>query len=194
MKNTETRLRFNSSSSTFEELFNKSLFEKNVLKERIGVDFSDSLKSVDMPKNLFNNFFQSKKAPLVGYFKRQYYQMINDEDYNLLEDYEIKDVYGTEYFKKIYQIVRETSGMNLSHDIRIRRLKKIRRKNEPYNPGVQFYYILNKKDYKIIVIDLYHMIIPAHNSDYPDFPKNPVLNYKNHKSGNYDLSNFIIKN
>lgn len=184
-----TKLKFNS-ENTFEELFKKSLFEENVIKNRIRVDFSDALSSVDIPEILFNNFFESRKAPMTKYFKSQYNRILYNENYNLLNDYEIKPVKGNALYKKLSQIVDKTSGNHYEYNEMFFRLKNINRKNQLYNPGLQFYYILKNDTYKVIAIDLYHMVIPAHNRDYDDSPKDPVENYEKHKSGTYNLSEF----
>ena len=185
----ETRLKFNS-GNTFEDLFNKSLFEENVIKNRIRVDFSDALNSVDMPEILFNNFLESRRAPMTKYFKSQYNRILYNENYNLLNDYEIKPVKGNALYKKLSKIVDKTSGQHYEYNEMFFRLKNINRKSQFYNPGLQFYYILKDNTYKIIAIDLYHMIIPAHNRDYYDAPKNPIENYETHKLGIYNLSEF----
>lgn len=185
----ETKLKFNS-TDTFEDLFNKSLFDENILKKRIEVDFSDALESVDIPDIYFNNYLESRKSPMTKYFKSQYKRMLNSENYNLLEDYEIKPVKGNSNYKKISKIVKKTSGNHYDYSELFFRLKNINRKTNFYNPGLQFYYILQDDKYKIIFIDLYHMVIPAHNRDYPGAPKNPMENYDRHKNGSYNLSNF----
>ena len=185
----ETKLKFNSEES-FEELFAKSLFDDNIFKNRINIDFSEALESVDMPNILFNNFFESKKSPMVKYFKTQYRKMVNSENYDLLKDYQIIPVRGNANYRKISKIVKKTSGKSYEYNELFFRLKNINKETGLYNAGLQFYYVAQENNFKVIAIDLYHMVIPAHNKDYPDAPKNPNDNYKKHKNGKYNLSNF----
>lgn len=184
----ETKLKFN--DNTFETLFNKSLFDENIVSKRFNLIFDDALKSVDMPEILFNNYFESRKSPMTSYFKKQYSRLRNNASYNLLNDYEIKPVKGNANYKKISKIVKKTSGKKYDYNEMFFRLKNINRETGFYNAGLQFYYILKNDSFIIIAIDLYHMIIPAHNRDYTDMPKDPVKNYEMHKSTGYDLSNF----
>ena len=185
----ETKLKFNSDDS-FEDLFNRSVFSENIISSRISVDFNEALKSVDIPEILFNNFLESKKNPMTKYFKTQYRRILNNPSYNLLDDYQIIPVKGSNNYRRISKIVKETSGKHYEYSELFFRLKNINRETNIYNPGLQFYYVTEDDKYKVIIIDLYHMVIPAHNKFYPGAPKNPKENYERHKNGSYNLSNF----
>lgn len=185
----ETKLKFNSTSS-FDTLAKKSFFEKNILDKRTRIDFSDALISVDIPEILFNNFFEAKKSPMTLYFKKQYKKIIYDKEYNIFEDYNVIPVKGAKLYKKLSIIIKKTSGMHYSYDKLFFRLKNINLETNFYNAGLQFYFVVEEDKYKIVVIDLFHMVIPAHNCDYPGLPKNPTANYEQHKNGRYNLSNF----
>ncbi len=133
-------------------IIGKKIFDDT--KEKIEID--NALKSVRLPLYNFSNYLSGEKSPMFKFVKREY-KMMNSVKYNILEHFELKNVnFGVNVSqKKMDKIIEETFGVKIP-------LKAVYRFKSIYNPAFQLYVNKNNSgDFKVIVIDLYHLVIPA---------------------------------
>ena len=133
-------------------IIGKKLFDDT--KEKIEID--KALISVHLPSYNFSNYFRSKKDIMFKFVKREY-MMMNNDKYNILDHFELKNVdFGGNLSRdKMDQIIEKTFGSKI-HIYSIYRFKNL------LNPAFQLYVNKdNNNDFKVVVIDLYHLMIPA---------------------------------
>lgn len=178
-----------------ENQFKKNIFksrtniiDKNIFgdkKEKIKME--GALKSVKVPKHFFTNFLANHGDPMFKFVKRQYYAM-NDSNYDIYENFELKsvDFGGNLKEQKLKDIYIETYGEKLNDVSQIYRLKNIE------NKAFQLY--INKIDsnnYEIILIDLYHLIIPAADTYLRKTKADLKGDFDKVKNHNFCLSNVL---
>lgn len=161
-------------------LFHTKIFDDS--KESFEID--EALKSVNIPQHFFSNYFKSNKDVMYKFFKKQY-QLIKSSNYNILEYFELKNVEFKDNLseKKIIDIIKETFDKEIE-------LNKIYRFKNNDNPAFQLY--VNKENdnsYKIIIIDLYHLVIPAVDRFRGSKKAHIEKDYDRIKLYNYCLSN-----
>ena len=159
---------------------------KNIFGEKEpNIFFNSNIKSINLPNFYFTNFIDSKRSPMVKFLKSQKYgfeaKTIDIDTY-----YEIKNIkYNTEQ-KKIDKILLETLNMESISTSLIFRLKSKR------NTGVHFFFLDDLHgNYEVLFIDLYHMVLPAPDSERGEDVPNPKENYERHETANYCLSNIF---
>ena len=149
---------FNKNKFTSKKIINRgNSFKKNFFDcshEEIEID--EALKSVNLPSHMFCNFFKGKKDFMFKFVKKQYKAM-SGEKYNILDYFELKNVEFKANLseKKINDIVVSTYGQQIQFET-------LYRFKSTANPAFQLY--VNKENnhkYKVIIVDLYHLVIPA---------------------------------
>jgi len=163
--------------------------QKNIFGEKEpNVFFNDEIKSIKLSKYYFTNFIDSKKSPLVSALKNERRKILKKEvDYD--RDYEIKNIeYRKSEQKKIKDILDNTTGNSNINYAMLFRLKNI------YNPAIQFFFLddLNG-NYEILLIDIYHLVLPAPDKSHHEWFANPKKTYKEHEKASFDLSNIFHK-
>ena len=147
---------FNLLSSTSNNL-DKNIFDDS--KEKF--NFDNAYKSVNIPKYYFTNYLDSKKSNFYKFIRRQSKLMLN-ANYSIFDNFELKDVnYGANLKKeKIEQIVFETRAIK-------RECNLIYRFKNNLNPAFQLYVDkVDNNNYDVLIIDLYHLVIPAADKYY----------------------------
>ncbi len=90
-----------------------------------------------------------------------------------------------EIINKIEVIFKETYGY-------IYPLPYLHRISKDKNSRFQLVY--TDKEHEIIIIDLYHLLIPAIDYEHKETQKNPELHYEKVMNYNYNLNNVFIDN
>lgn len=162
--------------------FDRKLFDDQ--KEIIDID--EALKSVNLPEHFFTNFFKGRKDPMFKFVKTQY-AYIKSDKFKILENYELKDVVYKDNLseEKIIDIVKCTFDKDVN-------LNTIYRFKNYENPAFQLY--VNKEsnnNYKVIIIDLYHLVIPAADRGKGRKKADIENDYNEKKLNDYCLSNII---
>ena len=170
-------------------IFNDNLFENKLFENEYYFDFSECMKSCIIDKYNFVNYFKDKRE-LFKCVKRYYYQFKNnsfDGIDGVLSDFEIKNVYTAEKMKLVKQIIYENTGK------KPRIMPRINRLCHKTNHELQFFYyeIEKNKVYRIVAIDLFHLIIPANDSERPRYKNDGEQKYKENKDNSICLSEIL---
>ena len=158
---------------------------KNIFGEdEPNIFFNSNIKSVKIPHLYFTNFINNKKSPLVNTLKQERRRIIKKQvDYD--NEYEIKNIeYRNNERKKISKILYDTIGIKIPDYSLLWRLKYI------INPSIQYFFLDNLDGtYEIIIVDIYHLILPAPDKSHKEKKANPKKTYNAHSLANYCLSN-----
>lgn len=165
---------------------NKKNITKNIFGEREpNIFFHENIKSVNLPKYYFTNYIDDKKSPLIKLLKRERGKFIRKQ-VNFDKEYELKSIDTNKEQLKVDEILKNTIGINSIPVKTIFRLKSID------NPSVQFFFLDDYQgNYKVLFIDLYHLVLPARDLSRKEKKANPKKTYENHKMANYCLSNIF---
>lgn len=158
----------------------KKLFDTS--KETVEID--EAMKSVNLPNHMFSNFLKGHKDPMFKFTKEHYYSIKNNR-YNIFEEFELKDVEFKENLskEKLVDIVNSTFDRELQFNT-------VYRFKHRGNPKFQLY--VNKENnnfYKVIIIDLYHLVIPAIDRSRERKKADIKADYEAVKNYDYCLSN-----
>ena len=164
-------------------ILQKNLINKNNSKNIFGeknpnIFFNDKICSTNIPNH--------KKHPLVGALRNERRRLLKKEvDFD--NEYEIKPIhYKKNEKQKISDILSQTIGYNNINYSMLWRLKFIS------NPEIQFFFLDDLSgNYEVLIIDIYHLIIPAADKDYHEKHANPKKKYFEHQNANYDLKHIF---
>ena len=179
-------------------ILQKNLLNKNTLSTKsVGISsnifgssqptikFNKNIKSIDIKKYLFINKISSTKSVLAKKIKNDQRRFAN-HDIDVDNEFEIKyilDQKGEQ--KKLDYILNNTIGKTVPV-LSCVRLKTIG------NEGLQYYI---SDDYKggteVVLIDLYHLFIPAADKARGERHPNPKRTYEDHINDSHDLSEII---
>lgn len=166
---------------------NNRLKTKNIFGEKQPkVVFNANIKSTNLHRYYFTNYIDNKKSPIVKTLKSQRRKMLSMQvDYD--KDYEIKNIlYKKNEKAKINDILQNTIGTTDISFSMLYRLKYID------NPEIQFFFLDNTGGiYEVILIDIYHLVLPAPNKARHENKANPKQIYSLHKNAQYCLSNIF---
>jgi hypothetical protein len=142
--------------------------------------FKNGIKSVDIPNIFFNNYFQGKNS-YYKFFKSECNRIINGNiDF---ESYNLKGLNRTKRIEeRINKIFLETYGYSYE-------LPYLHRISKKDNERLQLLY--TNKENEIIIVDLYHLLIPAIDYEHKETTKNPQLHYEEVKVYKIGLEEII---
>lgn len=169
---------------------NKFSKQNSILDKRLFDDSKEiinyklALKSVNLPEHYFCNFFKSKKCDMYKFVKRELSAMKYD-NYNVYDRFKLKDVEYTYNLSedKINDIVFATYG-------EYKNIKFIYRLKHNDNPAFQLYVNkINLNEYEVLIIDLYHLVIPAADKAKGKKIADIITDYDCVKNYNFCLSN-----
>ena len=155
--------------------------KKNIFGDsRIKFTFKNNIRSIDIPNIYFNNYFKGNDD-YYEFFKKECNKIING---NIdIDSYNIKSINRTvKIEERINTIYRETYGYSYTLPY-LHRITKVG--NE------RFQLVYTDKENEIIIIDLYHLLIPAVDHTHGEVVRNPKLHYEEVKNNKYDLCNAI---
>lgn len=162
---------------------------KNIFGEKNPtVYFNENICSTDIPQYFFINYIDSPKSQIVKKLKNEKRRFVsNDVIYE--EEYEIKPVENRKNEqKRIDMVLQKTVGISTVDLNLLYRLKCYA------NQALQFFFLdkLNG-EYEVLIIDLYHLIVPAADKDHNERKANPKKTYNEHKDAKYNLSEIFGK-
>lgn len=170
-------------------IFDTNLFDFDLLDNNYHFDFSACKKSSNIAEDNFTNYFKNRKE-LYKYVKREYLRFRNNDfDLNdgLLEEYELKH-FGGKRMKVLAKILMDNSNKKIG------KLPIIYRLCNKNNKEIQFYYYeANPNVYRIVAIDIFHLLMPANDSERTDFKNDGINKYNENKNNSICLSEFINK-
>ena len=157
----------------------KNIYQKSNIfgSSNISFTFQKGMKSIDREDLYFNNYFKSRNN-YFKFVKKEYYNFINGKIN--INDYTIKGL-GNNVKKRIEELYKETYGF-----IKLP-LPYLHRISSNNNKAFQLLYV--DKTNEIILIDLYHLLIPAADHEHNETIKNPKLHYEEVKNNRFDISN-----
>ena len=162
-------------------IIGKKLFDDT--KEELEID--NALKSIHLPVYCFSNFLKSEKDVMFKFVRSEYKKM-NNINYNIFEHFELKNVdFNRKNIsqEKVSKITEETFGSKMQINM-IYRFKNLS------NPAFQLYISKqNNDDFKVIIIDLYHLVIPAADKSKGRKTADLKADYDDVKNYNVCLSN-----
>lgn len=139
------------------------------------LSFNKKMKSIDREDLYFNNYFKSNDS-YFKFVKQEYHRFENGNiDF---DTYSLKTV-GNNVKKRIEELYKETYGYVILPLPFIHRISK----ND--NKAFQLFYF--NKTNEIVLIDLYHLIIPAADHEHNEQIKNPKKHYEEVKNNHYNL-------
>jgi len=169
----------------FGNVFNKPIIQEETFEE---IDFRNSLKSINIVKDNYTNFFTSNNTDRYIRFKELYKKHKANENIfnNLLSGDEIQHS-NKDKLNRLCNILSITNNhehitiQDLVHSIIKFKFKK--------DVTMQIYIKKENNKLYVYLIDLYHLAIPATNtktgrSDYTKI-------YEKRKNANYCLSNIL---
>ena len=162
--------------------------EKNMFGEpEPNIFFHSEIKSTNIPEYYFTNYIDSRKSPMVHFLKQERRRFL-EKQVDIDREYEIKNIKKTKEQKKLDKILMNTLNIPSIPILTLFRLKSVN------NPEVQFFFSddLNG-NYQVLIVDIYHLLLPApdksHNEKFP----NPKKKYGEHKIADYCISNIFHK-
>lgn len=168
-------------------IFDTNLFDIDILDNNYYFDLSACKKSSKFEEYNFTNYFKNRKE-LFKYVKKEYNKFLNnrfDLDEGLLEEYEIKH-FGGERRKLLSKIIAD----NLNK--KIGRLPIVYRLCNRNNKELQFYYYeANKNVYRIVAIDIFHLLMPANDRERTGIKNDGVNKYNENKNNTICLSEIV---
>ena len=170
-----------------QNIFDTNLFNVDVLDNNYYFDLSACKKSSKFEEDKFTNYLKNRKE-LYRYIKKEYHRFLkNDFDLQdgLLEEYEIKH-FGGKRMRLLSKIIKDNTNK------RIGKLPIIYRLCNRNNKEIQFYYYeANKNVYRIVAIDLFHLLMPANDNERSNFKNDGVNKYEENKDNDICLSEII---
>ena len=158
------------------------LNKKNIFGDKnLKLSFKSNIKSVDIPNIYFNNYFKGNDS-YYSFFKKEYSRIING-NFDI-ETYNIKGLSLTKnnLYNRISKVFLETYG----YTYRLPYLHRISKKNNEI-----FQIIYTDDNYEIIIVDLYHLLIPAIDHEHKEKNKNLKKHYDEVKNNKYNLNNIF---
>lgn len=175
--------------SILQRVSNSNIKSKNIFGEdEPNIFFNKNIKSTKIPHMYFTNFIDNKKSPIIKTLKTEKRRILKKQ-VNFDNEYEIKNIiYKSIERKKIDTILKNTLGISIPNYTLLWRLKYI------VNPKIQYYFLDNLDGtYEIVIVDIYHLILPAPDKSHKEKKPNPKKTYNEHSLASYCLSN-IYKN
>lgn len=181
-------MQFNSVFSN-NNIFNSSSFKTSEFKlTNKKVNFSKAMKSVNFESLYFTNYL-AKKSPLIKFVRKQYCCIINGT-LSINDENKFKPSFvnlDNEYLKlKLLSVIQKTRG--ISH---YKLPPAIYKYKCLENKEFQLYIANNDDEYEMLVIDTYHLMIPAPDKDKNEKKEHSKEKYNLHKLDDYDLSEII---
>ena len=166
-------------------IFDTNLFDINILDNDYYFDLSACKKSSKFEDYNFTNYFKNRKE-LYKFVKKEYNKFLyNRFDNGLLEEYEIKH-FGGKRMKLLKKIMKDNLNKKIDELPIIFRLCNI------YNKEVQFYYYeTNKNVYRIVGIDIFHLLMPANDNERSDIKNDGINKYNQNKNNDICLSEIL---
>lgn len=165
-------------------IFDNNLFDIDILDNDYYFDFSACKKSSKFPEENFTNYFKNRKE-LYKFVRKEYYRFINndfDSQNGLLEEYEIKH-FGGVRTKIVKKIIKDNIGK------KVKKLPVLYRLVHKVNKEIQFYYYeASEHVYRIVAIDLFHLLLPANDKFRSDVKNDGIFKYKENESNDICLS------
>lgn len=168
-------------------IFDTNLFDIKILDNEYYFDFSACKKSSNFPEDNFTNFFKNRKE-LYKFVKKEYFRFLNndfDGSDGLLEDYQIKN-FGGRRKKVLRKIIRDNNAK------RIESLPIVYRLCHSVNKELQFYYYETSSNvYRVVAIDLFHLLFPANDNERPNIKNDGIDRYNENKDNQVCLSEIL---
>lgn len=168
-------------------IFDTNLFDINILDNDYYFDLSACKKSSKFADYNFTNYFKNRKE-LYKFVKKEYNRFLYnrfDSHGGLLEDYEIKH-FGGKRMKLLSKIMED----NLNK--KIGRLPIVFRLCHKNNKELQFYYYeANQNVYRVVAIDIFHLLMPANDKERSDIKNDGINKYNQNKNNDICLSEFL---
>ena len=168
-------------------IFDANLFDINILDNDYYFDLSACKKSSKFEDYNFTNYFKNRKE-LYKFVKEEYNRFLYnrfDSNNDLLEDYIIKH-FGGERKRLLKKIMED----NLNK--KVGKLPIIFRLCNRYNREIQFYYYeANKNVYRIVAIDIFHLLMPANDNERSEIKNDGINKYNQNKDNDICLSEFL---
>ena len=168
-------------------IFDTNLFDINILDNDYYFDLSACKKSSKFETYNFTNYFKNRKE-LYKFVKKEYSKFLYNRfgsNNDLLEEYEIKHFGGKR--KKLLKKIMED---NLNR--KIINLPIVFRLCNRQNKELQFYYYeANKNVYRIVAIDIFHLLMPANDKEKPDIRNDGINKYNQNKNNDICLSEIL---
>lgn len=171
--------------STINEFDQNILSSQPVFDQKIEFDFSNALKSVNIPNALFVNFFKGKNDEMFKFTKKQYKKLVNG-NFDLENEYYNKPIIiNSEMLKqRLLKIYNVTQGKKITEFSQMMYRLKHRK-----NSNLQLYVMDVDDKIEVCFIDIYHLGIFANDNDVTDRRKRSSENYEKNKLNDYCLSN-----
>ena len=174
---------------TEKNLFGDNLFDIEIFDNDYQFDFSSCKKSSKVPSYNFTNYFKNRRE-LYRYVKQEYNKFIRMDFIKyegILNEYEIKK-FGGKRYPLLLEIIRDNTGK------KIKWLPNVFRLCNKVNPDLQFYYYESSPNvYKVVAIDIFHLLLPAHDKQRAFVKNDGVYKYNENESNTICLSE-ILKN
>lgn len=170
-------------------IFENNLFDTPILDNEYYFDFSACKKSSKFPEDNFTNFLKNRKE-LYKYVKKERFRFLNmdfDSPNGILEEYEIKN-FGGKRMKLLTKIITDNTGKKIG------RLPIIYRLCNKFNKALQFYYYeASENMYRVVAVDLFHLLMPANDKERQDVKNDGVYMYKENENNDICLSEIFKK-
>ena len=160
----------------------KNIYERNNIygDKDIKLTFKKGIKSVDIPNIFFNNYFQGKNS-YCKFFKSECKRIING---NI--DFESYNLKGLNRTKKIEERINKIFLETYGYSYELPYLHRISKKDNE-----RFQILYTNKENEIIIVDLYHLLIPAKDYEHKETIKNPQIHYEEVKGYTIGLEEII---
>ena len=168
-------------------IFDTNLFDLDIIDNEYYFDLSACTKSSNFEEYNFTNYFKNRKE-LYKFVKKEYNKFLNNRfDLNdgLLEEYEIKH-FGGKRMKLLSKIIEDNINKKIG------RLPIVFRLCNRYNKELQFYYYeASKNVYRIVAIDIFHLLMTANDNERSDIKNDGINKYNQNKNNDICLSEFL---
>ena len=156
------------------------------------ITIGKSLNSINLEKEFFTNYVNTPNQKVYKIIEEFYKKYINNID-TIFKDYISDDLYDNgKPINRLITLINETNGSNYSRkDLpSIYKLKNIK------EPKIHLYIKIINKSIVILLIDLYHLSIPAdiylnHQLTKKITLKDLSILYNKYKNYNYNLNHII---
>ena len=179
-------LKLSKSILTDKETFNSLTKNKSIFGDKnLTLKFNHNMKSINLSNYNFINFLLVEDKIYIKFLKKEI-NRIENNTFDILEEYNDKMIGMSPQLKtKIKDIYFQTYGKKIN-------LPYLKRLTKKSNERFQlYYYKVSDNNYLIIIVDLYHLLIPAADKSHNEKKKNPKQTYEKYKLANYDIAKLL---